>query len=52
MMMERKKLLTILLLGIIFTGSGVILIAMDYQKFKENYKKLYLNFQERYLQQK
>jgi tetratricopeptide (TPR) repeat protein len=44
MMMERKKLLTILLLGIIFTGSGVILIAMDYQKFKENYKKLYLNF--------
>jgi tetratricopeptide (TPR) repeat protein len=44
MMMERKKLLTILLLGIIFIGSGVILIAMDYQKFKENYKKLYLNF--------
>jgi tetratricopeptide (TPR) repeat protein len=44
MMMERKNLLTILLLGIIFTGSGVILIAMDYQKFKENYKKLYLNF--------
>jgi tetratricopeptide (TPR) repeat protein len=44
MMMERKKILTILLLGIIFTGSGVILIAMDYQKFKENYKKLYLNF--------
>jgi len=44
MMMERKNLLTILLLGIIFIGSGVILIAMDYQKFKENYKKLYLNF--------
>jgi len=44
MMMERKNLITILLLGIIFIGSGVILIAMDYQKFKENYKKLYLNF--------
>lgn len=44
MMVERKNLLTILLLGIIFIGSGVILIAMDYQKFKENYKKLYLNF--------
>jgi tetratricopeptide (TPR) repeat protein len=44
MMMERKNLLTILLLGIIFISSGVILIAMDYQKFKENYKKLYLNF--------
>ncbi len=44
MMMERKNLLTILLLGIIFIGSGVILIAMDYQRFKENYKKLYLNF--------
>jgi tetratricopeptide (TPR) repeat protein len=44
MMMERKNLLTILLLGIIFISSGVILIAMDYQKLKENYKKLYLNF--------
>ena len=43
-MMERKNLITILLLGIIFIGSGVILIAMDYQKFRENYKKLYLNF--------
>jgi len=33
-----------LILGIIFIGSGVILIAMDYQKLKENYKKFYFNF--------
>ncbi|GIX42181.1 MAG: hypothetical protein KatS3mg129_1914 [Leptospiraceae bacterium] len=42
--MDRKNFGIIFLLGIIFIGSGVFLIAMDYKNLKENYKKFYYNF--------
>lgn len=42
--MFNNKIAIYLLPGILFIGSGVFLIALDYQNLRENYKNFYLNF--------
>ncbi len=42
--MFNNKLVLYLLPGILFIGSGVILIALDYKNLRENYKNFYINF--------
>ncbi len=42
--MNTKNFFLYFFIGLIFIGSGIIIIATDYQNLREDYKKIYLNF--------
>ncbi|MFN3605287.1 MAG: tetratricopeptide repeat protein [Leptonema sp. (in: bacteria)] len=42
--MNTKQAYWFFLLGILFIGSGIFLLATDYNQIRENYKKLYYSF--------
>lgn len=43
-MNTKQSYVIILLLGIIFIGSGVFLVATDYKNIRDTYKKMYYSF--------